>query len=95
MFTLINISNMVKSLQKLGKKAYRKIKKFRKDNNSNLNTIVVCISVIMVWRWIWDLLDMYVFPNTPLLSDLLCIALWIAILLIDDWKLSELWDDWP
>ena len=95
MFTLINISNMVKSLQKLGKKAYRKIKKFRKDNNSNLNTIVVCISVIMVWRWIWDLLDMYVFPNTPLLSDLLCITLWIAILLIDDWKLSELWDDWP
>ena len=85
----------MKALKRLWKWIFRRIKRFRKDNNSNLNTIVVCISVIMVWRWIWDLLDMYVFPNTPLLSDLLCIVLWIAILLIDDWKLNELGDDQP
>ena len=86
---------MFKPLQRLWKRIFRKIKRFRKDNGSNLNTIVVCVSVIMVWRWIWDLLDYYVFPNNPLLSDLLCIALWIGILLIDDWKLNELWDDSP
>ena len=85
----------MKALKRMWKRIFRRIKRFRKDNNSNLNTIVVCISVIMVWRGIWDLLDMYVFPNTPLLSDLLCIALWIAVLLIDDWKLGELADDSP
>jgi hypothetical protein len=85
----------MKALKRLWKRIFRRIKRFRKDNNSNLNTIVVCISVIMVWRWIWDLLDYYVFPNNPLLSDVLCIMLWIAVLLIDDWKLGELADDSP
>lgn len=85
----------MKALKRLWKRMFRKIKKFRKDNNSNLNAIVVCISVIMVWRWIWDLLDYYVFPNNPLLSDIICIVLWIAVLLIDDWKLGELADDSP
>ena len=85
----------MKALKRLWKRIFRKIKRFRKDNDSNLNTIVVCISVILVWRWIWDLLDYYVFPNNPLLSDVLCIMLWIAVLLIDDGKLGELADDSP
>ena len=81
---------MFKPLQKLWKRAFRKIKRFRKDNDSNLNTIIVCISVVMVWRWVWDLLDIYVFPNNPLISNLICIIVWLAILLIDDGKLEEL-----
>ena len=85
----------MKALKRFWKRIIRRIKRFRKDNGSNLNTIIVCISGIMVWRWFWDLLDMYVFPDNPLLSDLLCITLWIGILLIDDWKLSELADDSP
>ena len=81
---------MFKPLQRLAKRAYRRIKKFRKDNDSNLNTIIVCISVIMVWKGIWDLLEIYVFPENPLVSNILCAVVWFAILLIDDWKLEEL-----
>ena len=80
----------MKVLKRLWKRAFRRIKRFRKDNDSNLNTIVVCISVVMVWRWVWDLLDIYVFPNNPLISNLICIIVWLAILLIDDGKLEEL-----
>ena len=80
----------MKVLKRLWKRAFRRIKRFRKDNDSNLNTIVVCISVVMVWRWVWDLLDIYIFPNNPLISNLICIIVWLAILLIDDGKLEEL-----
>jgi hypothetical protein len=44
----------------------------------------------MVWKGIWDLLEIYVFPNNPLVSNILCAVVWFAILLIDDWKLEEL-----
>lgn len=81
---------MLKALKRVGKRAFRRIKRFRKDNDSNLNTIIVCISVIMVWKGVWDLLEIYVFPENPLLSNVLCAVLWMAILLIDDWKLEEL-----
>ena len=80
----------MKVLKRLWKRAFRRIKRFRKDNDSNLNTIVVCISFVMVWRWVWDLLDIYIFPNNPLISNLICIIVWLAILLIDDGKLEEL-----
>ena len=89
MFIFIRIK-MFKPLQRFWKRIFRRVKRFRKDNASNLNTVIVCISVVMVWRWVWDLLDIYVFPNNPLLSNVICIVLWIGVLLIDDWKLDEL-----
>ena len=73
-----------------GKSLFKKFKKFRKNHTSNLNIFVVCVSIIMIWRWIWNILDMYIFPNNPLVSNLICIVLWIIILLIDDWRLLEL-----
>ena len=81
---------MFKPIQKLWKRVFRKIKKFRKDNSSNLNTIIVCISVIAIWKWVWDLMEIYVFPQNPLLSNIVCIILWVAVLLVDDGKLEEL-----
>ena len=80
----------MKAVQKLAKRAFRRFRKFRKDYDSNLNTIVICISVIMVWKWIWDLLEIYVFPNNPTLSNIVCVIIWVAVLLVDDWKLEEL-----
>ena len=44
----------------------------------------------MIWRWIWDLLDIYLFPDNPFISNLASVALWIIVLLIDDGKLWEL-----
>ena len=80
----------MKALKRLWKRAFRRIKKFRKDNDSNLNTIIVCISVIAVWKWVWDLMEIYVFPQNPLLSNIVCIILWVTVLLVDDGKLEEL-----
>jgi len=44
----------------------------------------------MIWRGVWDLLEIYVFPDNPLASNLICVIIWIIILLIDDWRLWEL-----
>lgn len=72
------------------KQLFKKIKKFRKNPDSNLNIFVVCIAIIMIWRWVWSLLDMYIFPDYPLISNIVCIIIWIIILLVDDGRLWEL-----
>lgn len=38
---------------------------------------------------------MYIFPNHPLFSNLICIGIWVAVLLIDDWRLWELQEEDP
>lgn len=68
----------------------KKVKIFRKSYNSNANIFLVCVCIVMVWRWVWNLLDMYIFPNNPVISNIICISLWIIVLLMDDWKLLEL-----
>ena len=74
---------------------FKKFRKFRKNCDSNWNIFVVCVAIIMIWRWIWDLLDMYIFPNWPLISNLVCIGIGILILLVDDGKLWELQEEDP
>ena len=77
-------------MNKFARKLSKKIRRFRRDYNSNWNIFVVCIAIVMIWRGIWDLLDMYVFPNSPLISNLVCIGIGILVLLIDDGKLWEI-----
>lgn len=80
-------------MQKKIKQLFLKIRKFRKNYHSNFNIFIVCVSIIMIWRWVWDLLDIYLFPNNHLLSCIICIIIWIGILLLDDGKLWELEED--
>jgi len=61
-----------------------------KNHDKNMYILFECIGIIMIWRWVWDLLEIYVFPDNPLASNLICVVIWIIILLIDDWKLWEL-----
>lgn len=82
-------------MNKFVKRLSRRIRKFRRDYDSNWNIFVVCIAIVMIWRWIWNLLDMYIFPNHPLISDLICITIGIIVLLIDDGKLWELQEEDP
>ena len=74
------------------KRILKKIKKFRKDYKSNWNIFLIFLAIVMVWRWIQDLLTLCLFPNHPIISCIICIAVGIVILLIDDWKLDELSD---
>ena len=72
------------------KKILKKIKKFRKDYKSNRNIFLIFLAIVMVWRWIQDLLTICLFPNHPIISCIICIAIGMTILLIDDWKIDEL-----
>lgn len=72
------------------KKILKKIKKFRKDHKSNRNVFLIFLAIVMVWRWIQDLLTLCLFPNHPIISCIICIAIGMTILLIDDWKIDEL-----
>lgn len=74
------------------KRILKKIKKFRKDYKSNWNIFLIFLAIVMVWRWVQDLLTILLFPDYPIISCIICIAVWMGILLIDDWKLDELSD---
>ena len=75
---------------KFSKKILNKIKKFRKNYKSNRNIFLIFLAIIMIWRWIQDLLTLCIFPNQPIISCLICIAIGVIILLIDDGKIDEL-----
>ncbi|MBU2524779.1 hypothetical protein KKG71_06325 [Patescibacteria group bacterium] len=61
-----------------------------KKKYPNLHTIIVVASVVLVWRGIWGLLDLYLFPSNPALSYLTSTLLGLIILWIDDFHLNEL-----
>ena len=61
-----------------------------KTLHPSINAIVVVLAIVMLWRGIWGLLDLYVFPGNPLLSDLTCLGLGALILYLDDFSLNDL-----
>lgn len=75
---------------KFSKKILRKIRSFRKDHKSNRNIFLIFFAIVMLWKWIQDLLTIVLFPNHPIISCIICIAIWALILLIDDGKFDEL-----
>ena len=56
----------------------------------SFNAIVIVLAIIMLWRGVWGLLDVYLFPGVPTLSYLISIALGILILYLDDFSLNDL-----
>lgn len=54
------------------------------------NAIVVIFAIIMLWRGVWELLNLYFFPGSPTFSNLLSIALGALILHFDDFSLKDL-----
>lgn len=63
---------------------------FLRFNNHTIDSIIVLSGVILLWKGIGGLLDYYIFPGYPLISDLISIVLGLAILYADDFSLSEL-----
>ena len=72
------------------KTSLKKFKRIMRNHDKNISILIECIAIIMIWRGIWELLDMYLFPSNPIVSNLVSITLWIIILLVDDGKLWEL-----
>jgi quinol-cytochrome oxidoreductase complex cytochrome b subunit len=61
-----------------------------KSLHPNANVIAIIFAIIMLWRGVWGLLDKYLFPGSPTLSYLTCIALGAVILYLDDFKIDNL-----
>lgn len=61
-----------------------------KNEHPTLNAIVVIFAIIMLWRGVWELLNIYLFPGSPTFSNLLSIALGALILHFDDFSLKDL-----
>lgn len=62
-----------------------------KQKNSNLHKLAVVVAVVLVWRGLWGIADLYFLPHNELLSFSLNILLGIGILLwIDRFSLKDL-----
>ncbi len=53
-------------------------------------TLVAGIAIVFVWRGIWGLLDIFLFPQNPVLSYVFSALFGLTILYIDDFSLDEL-----
>jgi hypothetical protein len=56
----------------------------------SIPTLITAVGVVMVWRGIWGLMDIYLFPGQPTLSYGLSIVIGLVILYIDDKAFDEL-----
>lgn len=56
----------------------------------NLKILFAALGVIMIWRSIWWLLDLYWIPGNPTTDYIASLLFGILILLLDDWLLEEL-----
>ncbi len=76
-------------LHKHAQIAYNKFKKLRRKR-SNMNIFLTTAAVVMIWRWVWELLDLYLFPNNRMVSLIIWMILWIFLLFVDNEELDEL-----
>lgn len=73
------------------KHVYKNKVKFWEKKHPLTTAIMVGFALIIFWRGVWMLADIYLFPNNPILSALLSIAMGILILYIRDFDLNELY----
>jgi len=77
-----------KTFKKLIDNYIKKMRKWEKKHPV-LNTLIVLIGVVFLWRGIWGSLDTYFFPDNPLLSFGISAVIGFAILFLDDFELDE------
>ncbi len=65
---------MTKKITRHVKKAL-KIFKFWRNGKNNLNMFLTFMSLIMIWRGIWHLLDHYLLPNHYVLNAIIPLVL--------------------
>ena len=65
-------------------------KKQKKHLFYNIKIFTLFIAVIMIWRWVWNFLDYYLFPEFFIISNLLTIVIWLLIFFIHDYDLDDI-----
>jgi hypothetical protein len=61
-----------------------------KETYPTANVIVVVVAIIAFWRGIWGLLDVILFPNSPMLSYVSSVVIGALVLYLDGFNLSNL-----
>ena len=56
----------------------------------NLDTLILAIAIILVWRGVWGLADLYLFPSMPVLSFTISILSGIIILFVHNLKKQDI-----
>lgn len=64
--------------------------KAKKNTLRNIDLFLIAIAVIMIWRGVWNLIDIYFVPEFVFISNILSIICGIVILLIHNFDLREL-----
>lgn len=62
----------------------------KKLKNRWARTLIEAFAIIMFWRGIWGLCDLYIFPGNQALSFLVSAVVGLLILWFDDFSISEL-----
>ncbi|MDH5481059.1 MAG: hypothetical protein OEX11_09905 [Nitrosomonas sp.] len=61
-----------------------------KKTRSTFNSIIIVVAIIMLWRGVWGLLDIYLFPEMPTLSFVVSISIGLVVLYLNDFQLDNL-----
>lgn len=80
---------MWKNLNK-GESKYNFMKKKKNQVAGLFLALYISIGVIAFWRGMWQLLDLYMFPNNELLSNLLSLIIGLGILTASGYATREL-----
>jgi hypothetical protein len=64
--------------------------KTKKRFDYNVKIFTLSVAIIMIWRWVWNFLDHYFFPDQFNLSNLLTIIIWLLIFFLNDYDLDDL-----
>lgn len=54
------------------------------------NVVVIIFSIILIWRGVWGLMDIFFFPGWPIFSHAACFAIGVLVLYLDDFKIDNL-----
>ncbi len=68
---------------------YKKLKSFL-DDRKPLRIIIDAVAVIIFWRGVWGLFDLYIFPENQLFSYIASICIGTLLMLVDGRGINEL-----
>lgn len=49
---------------------------------SDMKFLLITVAVVLIWRWVWNFTDHYFLQDYYILSNLLSILIWIAIIIV-------------
>lgn len=64
--------------------------KHHKKKNPFVYHLVSGLGLIIFWRGVWGILDVYLFPENPALSHVISMALGLTVMYLNDYSISEL-----